>query len=342
MKNKEIKLETNQVNYQETMSISKRIQLFIVRNFSWFLAIGVFILLGIVRTTFLRINTISYMLYISSLTGFLIFGQAICLISGNFDLSIARIAGISVLTGALIMTRWAPNTPPFLAVIFVVIFGAVLGFINGILVGKIGVNSFLATLSTYLIYLYLAYYLLSAPIGGDKLTKTYLWLGSAEIGGINISFIIFVLLGLFLHFILRRTSFGIKIYATGADPEVSKALGIDTGNVVLFSYTIAGALGGIAGLAYAGFTGSVTNSIAMGEVFWTFEGGIIGGISLRGGRGSMINVIGGAIFIGLVTTGVLVFDIVATLRMVIAGGIILISILISRARELWEEKLLKL
>ena len=68
MKNKEIKLETNQVNYQETMSISKRIQLFIVRNFSWFLAIGVFILLGIVRTTFLRINTISYMLYISSLT----------------------------------------------------------------------------------------------------------------------------------------------------------------------------------------------------------------------------------------------------------------------------------
>jgi ribose transport system permease protein len=293
-----------------------------------------------VRITFLRAETISYMLYVSSLTGFLIFGQAICLISGNLDLSIARIAGISVLTGALTLTRWLPGTPAIVAIIFVVIFGAFLGFLNGLLVGKVGVNSFLATLSTYLIYLYFAYYLLSAPIGGYELPSTYMWLG-AEIGGINISFILFVIIGLFLHFILKRTSFGVNIYATGADAETAKALGIDTGNVVLYTYTIAGALGGVAGHAYAGFTGAVTNSIAMGEVFWTFAGAILSGASLKGGRGSMINVIGGSIFIGLVTTGVLVFDIVATLRMVIAGIIILASILISRAVELWEEKLLK-
>jgi len=320
----------------------KKIQTFVIHHFTWFLVVGVFLLLGMVRITFLRGSTISYMFYISSLTGFLIFGQAICLISGNFDLSIARIAGISVLMGALILTRWLPGTPAILAIIFVVVFGALLGFGNGILVGKVGVNSFLATLSTYLIYLYLAYYLLAAPIGGYELPSIYMWLGATEIWGLNISFIIFVIIGLFLHFLLRRTSFGIKIYATGADPETARALGIDTGNVVLYSYTIAGALGGVAGLAYAGFTGAVTNSIALGEVFWTFAGAIIGGISLRGGRGSMINVIGGSIFIGLVTTGVLVFDIVATLRMVIAGVIILASILISRARELWEERLLKL
>ena len=321
---------------------SKNIQLFIARHFTWFLVIGLFFVLGMVRITFLRAETISYMLYISSLTGFLIFGQAVCLISGNFDLSIARVAGISVLLGALILTRWLPGTPAILAIIFVVGFGALLGFGNGILVGKLGVNSFLATLSTYLVYLYLAYYLLSAPIGGYELPSTYMWLGSAEIGGINVSFIVFVVIGLFLHFILRRTSFGIGIYATGADPEKARALGINTGNIVLYSYTTAGALGGVAGLAYVGFTGCVTNSIAMGEVFWTFAGAIIGGISLRGGRGSIISVIGGSIFIGLVTTGVLVFDIVPTLRMVVAGIVILASILISRVREIWEEKLLRL
>ena len=295
-----------------------------------------------VRITFLRAGTISYMLYISSLTGYLILGQALCLISGNFDLSIGRIAGISTLMGALILTRWLPGTPGILAIIFVVVFGALLGAVNGFLVGKAGINSFLVTLSTYIIYLYLAYYLLSAPIGGNQLPSIYMWLGRAEIWGINVAFIVFVIIGLFLHFILRRTSFGISIYATGANTEIARALGINTANVILYVYAIAGALGGVAGLAYAGFTGSVTNSIAMGEVFWTFAGAIIGGIALRGGRGSIINVIGGSIFIGLVTTGVLVFDVVATLRMVIAGIIILASILMSRGIELWEEKLLKL
>ncbi len=269
-------------------------------------------------------------------------GQALCLISGNFDLSIGRIAGISTLMGALILTRWLPGTPGILAIIFVVVFGALLGAVNGFLVGKAGINSFLVTLSTYIIYLYLAYYLLSAPIGGNQLPSIYMWLGRAEIWGINVAFIVFVIIGLFLHFILRRTSFGISIYATGANTEIARALGINTANIVLYVYAIAGALGGVGGLAYVGFTGSVTNSIAMGEVFWTFAGAIIGGIALRGGRGSMINVIGGSIFIGLVTTGVLVFDVVATLRMVIAGIIILASILMSRGIELWEEKLLKL
>jgi len=320
----------------------KNIQLYFVHNFSWFLVIGLFIVLGMVKISFLRAGTISYMLYISSLTGFLILGQSLCLISGNFDLSIGRIAGISALMGALILVRWLPGTPGILGVIFVIIFGALLGTINGFLVGKAGINSFLVTLSTYIIYLYLAYYLLAAPLGGNQLPSSYMWFGSAKIWGINVVFIIFVITGLFLNFILKRTSLGSSIYATGANPATARALGINTANILIYVYAIAGALGGIAGLAYIGFTGSVTNSIATGEVFWTFAGAIIGGISLKGGRGSMFNVIGGSIFIGLVTTGVLVFNVVATLRMVIAGIIILASILISRGIELWEEKLLKL
>jgi ribose/xylose/arabinose/galactoside ABC-type transport system permease subunit len=264
----------------------------------------------------------------------------LCLISGNFDLSIDRIAGISVLMGGLILTRWLPDTPGILAVIFVIIFGALLGAVNGFIVGKVRVNSFLVTLSTYLIYLYLAYYLLAAPIGSNQLPSSFFWLGKAKMFGINVSFILFVILGLILNFILRRTSFGVSVYATGVDNSISNALGINTGNVIFYIYTIAGAIAGIAGLAYVGFVGSVTNSIATGEVFWTFAGAILGGVSLSGGRGSIINVIGGSLFIGLVTTGVLVFNIVATLRMVVAGVIILISILLSKAIENWEQKII--
>ncbi len=320
---------------------AKKVLLFILRNFTWFLVIGLFIILGCVRIEFLRPETIMYMLYVSSLTGFMVYGQALCLISGNFDMSIARIAGISALAGALLLTRWAPGVPGWLAVVFVIGLGAALGCLNGFLVGKVGVNSFLVTLSTYLVYLYLAYYLLAAPIGGYELPASFMYLGSADFLGLKVSFILFVLVGLGLNFFLRRTSLGINIYATGADAATSQALGINTGTVVMYCYTIAGALAGLSGLCYVGFSGSVTNSIAMGEEFWTFAGAIIGSISLKGGRGSMLHVIGGSIFIGLVTTGVLVFDIVATLRMVIAGLIIMASILISRGKEWLEEKLLK-
>lgn len=317
--------------------------LFILRHFTWFLVVALFVLLGAFEPALLHPRTIAFVFYISSLAGFLIYGQSICLITGNFDLSIARIAGISALTGALILTSWLPGTPGLLMVVFVLALGGTLGFINGMLVGKLRINSFLATLSTYLIYLYLAYFLVAAPIEGAALPRVYMWLGSAkaEVAGVNVTFVIFLIVGVLLDFVLRRTSFGVYVYATGADPDVSKALGINTGNVLVAAYTIAGVLAGIAGLAFIGFTGSVTNSIAEGQEFWTFAGATIGGVSLRGGRGSIIDVIGGAVFIGLVTVGVLVFNIVPTLRMVIAGFIILSSMLISRGRDLLEEQLLK-
>jgi ribose/xylose/arabinose/galactoside ABC-type transport system permease subunit len=166
-------------------------------------------------------------------------------------------------------------------------------------------------------------------------------LGSASVGPIQASSLLFLAIGILLHFMLKHTSFGVKIYATGADTATAKALGVNTRNTVFYTYTLIGAVAGVGGLAYAGFTGAVTNNLAMGEVFWTFAGTIIAGVAMRGGSGSMINVMGGALFIGLVTTGTLVFQVTATQRMVIAGIIILISILISRLRETWEEHLLK-
>ena len=109
------------------MNNLKGIQLSIIKNFAWFVVIIMFLIFGLFRSSFLHSRTISYMLYVSSLTGFLIFAQSLCLISGNFDLSIARIAGISVLVGGLLITRWFPGAPGILGVIFVLVFGALLG-----------------------------------------------------------------------------------------------------------------------------------------------------------------------------------------------------------------------
>lgn len=315
--------------------------LLVARHLIWFINLGAFLLFGILIRGFFTVRNLIFVVYTSSLVGFLVFAQSLCLISRNFDLSVDRIACLSVLIVGVLTVRWIPGyIPAELVIVLTMAVGAVLGSVNGFFVGKLRINSFLVTLSTYLIYMYVAYSIIAVPIAGYELPYLFLFLGGEKIGLIPVS--IFVLLGvaLFLEFILKRTTFGLRIFAVGGDYEGAKMLGIDTENTVFWVYTIVGAISGLAGLIYAGFAGAITNALASGEFTWSFAGAIIGGVSLLGGRGSMIGALGGTLLIGTFDLGTGLLMIPPNLRNVIKGLMVLVAILIDRSREKWIDRLL--
>lgn len=307
--------------------------LFFVKNLVWIMVLLLFAFFGVAIPGFFTVHNFLYLLSTSSLAGILVLGQAVCLLSGNLDMSLAHNAGLSVVITGLLFTTWMPDVfPAPLAILFPIIIGALLGSINGFFVGKLRMNSFLVTLSTYLVYMYLQYYLLLVPIRRWELPYTFMLLGYS-VGDFYANIFVFLAIAVALFLFLRYTPFGSSVYATGGDYETAKALGIDTKNVVFILYILAGAIAGIAGLAYAGFAGAITNNLAGGDIFWSFAGAIIGGISLHGGRGSISGAVGGSIFIGMASVGTCLLSIDPTLRNVVKGVLVLMAILIDRWRE---------
>jgi ribose/xylose/arabinose/galactoside ABC-type transport system permease subunit len=326
----------------KTLSINaKRVGLFVLENLVWFLTLAIFIAFGLLIEGFFTPNVAYFILYISSPIGILVLAQSLCLLSGNFDLSIAQNAGLSALIVGLIIGREMPGViPTSIAIALVPLLGGVLGAVNGFFIGILKINSFLVTLSTYLIYEFLAYYLLTQPIPGYHLPAGFLALGGWKLGPIYITFYAFLLIAIILSLFLKNTAFGIKIYAVGSDYEIAKTAGINADQVLFWVYVMAGVLAGIAGLAYAGFGGSISNSMAGGEVFWSFAGAIIGGVSMKGGRGKILGAMGGALLLGVIGSGVVLLDITATLRDVIKGLVVLAAVLIGKYRTSAIDRLL--
>jgi len=321
------------VNNKTIRLFLKRIGLFALRNLVWFLFITFFFVFSVIVPAFFTLEGIHFVLYVSSCAVFLVFGQAILLISGNLDLSIAQIAGLSTILTSTLYYRWFPGQiPGFLSVIIVCLIGGLLGAFNGFLVGKLKLTSFLVTLATYFIFRWQRYYFIERTIMAKELPGIFLFSGQYEILGIKMSIFIMIVFIFLLFFLLNHIRFGKKIYAVGGGPSAATRLGINVGNTIIIAFTLSGVLAGISGMLYAGYTNAVSPDIVDGYVFLSFAGAIIGGVSMSGGRGTIGGATGGTLLIIMIDVGLMLLDMNPYIRLTLRGIFILIAILIDKSR----------
>jgi len=316
--------------------LQMRIKIELLDNLSWVLIIIFYAFFAILRPTgMLRWSTIFFIVYSAIPLGYLVFGTSLCLIGGKMDLSIAEVCGFVAMLSALILTKWAPIIKPPFDILLPVAIGAACGLLNGILIGVVGLNPFLATLGTSLAFDGATLLLQSYPVY-QGFSKPYL-----AVGGIDyISIIVVVVIVLALQFMLSRTSFGSHIYAIGGNPESAKMVGISPKKMYVAIYTLSGIFAGLAALSYTGFLRSVPPALADGNVFLAFGGAIIGGISLDGGRGSMINAFAGVLFLGLIEAGLSMFNVSPFLRKMIYGILVVFAIMLNKYRNDLRDRIL--
>jgi ribose/xylose/arabinose/galactoside ABC-type transport system permease subunit len=317
---------------------SEKIKLGLVEHLIWLIILGVFIVFSLTIPHFFTIRNLLFILYAASPLGFLVFGEAIALLSGNMDLSLSENAGLTAMLVGVILVDWAPWLPGWVGIILMVLVGALLGAVNGFFVGKMKINPFLITLSTFIMFNWSTYYLRRGVI--VKVPAALLVLGGGKTGGIFNS--IFVLVGMMfiLYILLEHTRFGSHIKAIGGNSEASGMLGISVENTNFWIFTISGALAGISGLLYVGYLKCIPSTIADGAIFLAFAGAIMGGVSLQGGRGSIIGALGGLILMGIIDAGCTMTAMEPALRGVLNGFILLIAILINRTRESLRDRIL--
>lgn len=321
---------------EKNNNLKMQVKLQLLNNLSWVLIVIFYIFFAILRPTgMLKWSTIFFIVYSAIPLGYLVFGTSLCLISGKMDLSIAEICGFVAMLSAMILTKWAPWIKPPFDILLPIALGAACGLINGLLVGVLGLNPFLATLGTSLAFEGSTLLLQSFPIYRG-FSKVYLGFGGIDF----VSIIIAVVIVLLMQFMLSKTAFGSHIFAIGGNTESARMVGISPKKMFISIYTISGMFAGLSALAYTGFLRSVTPALADGNVFLAFGGAIIGGIALEGGRGSMVNAFAGVLFLGLIEAGLAMFNVSPFLRRTIYGVLVVFAIMLNKYRNTIYDKLL--
>jgi simple sugar transport system permease protein len=242
----------------------------------------------------------------SSALGVVVVAESLILIIGGMDLSLESTFGLAPMVAAWLIVPVSAlgsgaDLSPYLGIVVLLAVGAVVGLVNGLLIVKGRLNGFIVTLGMTIVLAGLQNGIVKAQTLFN-LPPAFGYLGSASFGELPVSLIvtaaIFILTGLFLRY--HRT--GRAIYAVGGNAAAARAAGIRVERIKIGVYVVGSMLAAVGGLMEAGRVSAVTGQQGYQEgiIFSVFAAAVIGGVSLRGGRGNMIGAASGVILLGIV------------------------------------------
>lgn len=320
----------------------------LVDHLIWVILAIVFVFFVTQSEYFLTERNISNILSAAAVLGILVVAQTFVLISGNFDLSTESTMGMAALLGIwLIVPASQPHfgggigLNPYVSILTVLLMGATVGYVIGSLITVGNMNNFIVTLAMLLVIrgLMLAFTEGSA-VNGFNLPEAdvFYWLGHEKAfaipGVISISFAVLATGAVFLigHIILAHHRFGRELYAIGGNRDAAVASGIDANRRIRQVYMISGILAAIAGWMLAGRVVSVQVNLGEGFIFTVFAGAVIGGVSLQGGRGTILGALGGVLLLSTIDRGLNLMQVSVFWVRVIQGLIILLAMFVDAQR----------
>ncbi|MEM2069436.1 MAG: ABC transporter permease [Nitrososphaerota archaeon] len=311
--------------------------LFMLENAVWPLFIMIYLVLGLIQPVIFSPTFFTYIIYLSIPLGFAIIAQTICLIGGVLDLSTGSIVGFSAMIAG-VMLKDFNFVPPYISFILPIFFGLLCGMFNGYFIGFLRLNPFIVTLATMMAFQGLKIIIAGGfTIPGSYLPEIYLFPGSDTTFSI-ISFFITILL---VWIFLRYTRLGIHIYVIGGSQDVGHMMGIDPKKMLFLIFSLSGMFSGLSGLYYTGFNRSVPITLGNEVLFPTFAAAIISGVSLRGGRGNILNVVGGTLLLGVIEAFLVTYAVSPEARIVGYGFIVLIAVLFNQFRDNVRDSILR-
>ncbi len=301
----------------------------------WVLLIAIFIVGCILEPSFSSIlNILNIMSHVVPMA-MVVFGLAFLLMLGRIDLSVESTFALAPIMANLIVMKWFPFLPPSLSIIFCILIGLIVGYINGYFSVKLGVSDFLVGLAMLLFLRGVVKFLI--PEGLYGLPKSFLYLGNARIFGGSFSVSIFILLivVVILYIVTRYRPFGRKLLATGSNPEAAFIGGIDTIKIQMTAFMMSGALAAFGGMLTAGRQLSCTNGMGEGTSMQALAAVVLGGVVLTGGKGTIIGALGGALLLQIIENLLTLSGVNPFLQDAVFGFILLSAIVFQgiRTRE---------
>lgn len=282
---------------------------------------------------FTQINLVNILQQSSELS-VLVLAEAIILIVGRFDLSLESIVGVAPMFAAWLVTDAALNGSglminPYLAVCIIFLVGIAVGVFNGLLIVRLGLNAFIATLAMLILLRGITIGMTNGRTLYD-LPEPFLYLGNAH--WLDIPASVWIAAGLYVigGIILGYTRWGRALYAIGGNAEAARAAGIRVDRYVWTVFAIAGGLAALSGLLLTGRMASVLSGQGQNMIFTVFAACVIGRISLNGGKGSIFGALFGVILLGIISNILTLSNIETFWISATYGAIILLSLILTR------------
>jgi ribose transport system permease protein len=296
-------------------------------NAIYFIMLGIFIIFAIFLRDkgFLSAVNIMNIFRQTAMISIMSVGMAFLLTSAQFDLSVGSTVALTALIGALVLAMYGI----ILAVVAALATGGLIGVINGALVVKARMPSFLATLATQGIIFGFARWithLQAVSVTNERFTNIF---GGGNIGPISTLFIWTIVAVVIGHFIMMKTSFGRKVSATGGNKIAAIFSGINTNNVTWVLFIAMGMIAALAGLLYTGRLHAARYTYGQADLFTVFAAVIIGGTSIYGGRGTIIGALMGSLILGMINNGLILFGFSVDQQVIFRGVIILVAVALS-------------
>lgn len=274
-------------------------------------------------------NLSTFLGQISSL-GLMMLGELVVLLVAGIDLSVGSVMGFSAcLMSSLIVLK---GVPIIIAIFIALLGGAIAGFLSGVAVAHLKVSPFIATFSTMGIFRGLTLVFTGrAPISG--LPLFFLKIGTEEIFGLPILTLLFLIVAIILHFVLKYTKFGTHIYAVGGNETAAYMAGISVTRVKIAAYTISGILSALAGIFMAARLISAQPLMGLGWELKVITGVVFGGASLFGGIGNVINTIFGLFVVEIVTNAMNLLSILRYAQEIVIGAVLVFALVLFQLKN---------
>ena len=258
---------------------------------------------------FFSTYTLTLILQQIAVVGILGAAQTLVILTAGIDLSIGVVMVISAVVMGTVAVAY--GVPTVIAVPVGLVVGALCGLLNGALVAYVRLPPFIVTLGTWNVvmatnFIYSANETIRDADVAAQAPFLHVFGTSFRLGGavLTLGVIAMVVLVLVLWYVLNHTAWGRHVYAVGDDPEAAKLSGIQTKKVLMAVYTLAGLIAAFAAWVAIGRNGSVSPSWAVTDYnLQAITATVIGGISLFGGRGSILGTLFGAMIVGVVSMG---------------------------------------
>lgn len=294
-----------------------------------FLLVAICAVMAVTQPVFLTggnwANIVNQMVYVLILA----VGMTVVLITGGIDLSVGSILALS----AAVMANMLNAGQIFLVAFFLALAtGVVFGLVNGLLITRLGLPDFVATLATLAIGGGLMFlWTKGFPFIGYMIDVYYVVAGRDRVFGvISIPVVIAIVVVLAVAGILRFTRFGRHAFAVGSNRDAARLSGINVDRIRVLAYVISGLLAALTGVLLAGRTTTVPANMGVGYELQAIAAAVIGGAALTGGRGRAVGAVVGALVLTVANNVINISGVSAEWQQIVLGAILLLAVTLDR------------
>lgn len=283
--------------------------------------------IGVANPNFLAPRSLGQLFGNAAFTGILAVGMVFVIVVREIDISVGWTFNFTAVIAGTLMV-WGVD--PFLAAAGGILFGGVLGFVNGILSVALGLPAIIITLGTLSCYRGLSLLVNNArAVVPPDVTGPFFTMWNQRLFGVLPSVAIaFLVLAVAMHVVLQHSRFGYRTQAMGSNPDAARLAGIPVDRTRVAVLVLMGMVAGFAGVIFLGFRGAIDPTAGDAFLLPVIAAVIVGGTPLSGGRGSVFGAVLGALIIQVVQTGILFIGIGGNWSIFVTGAVIIVAVAI--------------